>query len=124
MMLRNSLPGWRNDFRGLVVVCLFITMARPLMAQAAGTGALAGTVTDSSGIPVAFAMVTATNIDTGRMLPEIARTDGTYNVNLPPGNYRVRFESAGYKTAEIPSARINLTGTAVLDGKLEANAQT
>src|ERR1700681_2601380 len=120
-MLRNTLRNWRSGVRGLVVVCLFVTLAPSLMAQTAGTGALTGTVTDPSGAPVAFAMVTATSVDTGRVRPEVTETDGTYEFSLPPGNYRVRFESAGYKTVEIPSARINVTQAAVLDGKLEAD---
>ena len=123
-MLRNTLRNWRSGVRGLVVVCLFVTSAPSLMAQTAETGALAGTVTDPSGAPVAFAMVTATSVDTGKVRPAATETDGTYEFSLPPGNYRMRFESAGYETVEIPSTGVNVTETAVLDGKLEADAQT
>ena len=121
--MRKTLPDWRSDVFGVVVVYLMITMARPVTAQEAGTGALAGTVTDASGATVAFALVTATNLDTGKMRPEVTLTDGSYQISLTPGNYQVKFESAGYKTVEIPFARIG-TETAVLDGTLQANAQT
>ena len=39
------------------------------------------------------------------------------------GNYRVKFEAAGFKTVEIPSAKVNGTETTVLDEKLEAGEQ-
>jgi hypothetical protein len=92
------------------------------MAQ--GTGELTGTVIDPSGAPVAFAMVTATSVDTGRVQPAATGTDGTYNFSLPPGNYTMRLECRGYKTVEISSATINENETVVLDRKLEADAQT
>jgi hypothetical protein len=38
---------------------------------------------------------------------------------LPPGNYRLAFEAAGFKTLEISSAKINGTVPEVLDAKLE-----
>jgi hypothetical protein len=99
-------------------------MAPSLMAQTDGTGALTGTVSDPTGAPVPFAMVTATSVATGRDRPAATGTDGTYKFSLPPGNYRVSFESAGFETVEVPSAAINGTETTVLDRKLEAEAQT
>ena len=56
-----------------------------------------GTVTDRTGAPLAFAMVTTTSVDTGHMLPAATGLDGTYRFNLPPGNYRLSFEYPGYK---------------------------
>jgi len=107
-----------------VCVCLFVILAPSLMAQTDGTGALTGTVIDPSGAPVAFAMVTATSMDTGQVQPSATGTDGTYNFSLHPGDYHLRFECRGYKTAEFPSATINENETVVLDRKLEADAQT
>jgi len=106
----------------LAGVFLFVISAPLLMAQ--GTGELTGTVVDPSGAPVAFAMVTATSADTGQVRPGATGTDGTYNFSLHPGDYHLRFECRGYKTAEFPSATINENETVVLDRKLEADAQT
>jgi hypothetical protein len=123
-MLRNVFRNWHSDVPGLVVVCLFVTLAPSLMAQTAGTGALTGRVTDASGGVVANATVTATSIDTGQARSATTGTDGTYKFDLlPPGNYRVKFEAAGFKTMEIPSATVNGTETAVLDGKLEVGEE-
>ena len=123
-MLANAAHNWRACVGGLVIVYLFVVLAPSLMAQAHGTGALTGAVTDPTGAPVAFAMVTTTSVDTGQMQPAATGTDGTYKFSLPPGNYRMRFESPGYKMVEIPAATISVTETVVQDCMLEANAQT
>jgi hypothetical protein len=123
-MLRNVFRNWHRGVPRLVVVCLFATLAPSLMAQTAGMGGLAGRVTDASGGVVANATVTATSVDTGKARTATTRTDGTYKFDgLPPGNYRVKFEAAGFKTVEIPSATVNGTETAVLEGKLEVAEQ-
>jgi hypothetical protein len=73
---------------------------------------------------VADATVTATTVDTGQARSTITGTDGTYKFDLLVlGNYRVKFEAPGFKTVEIPSATVNGTETAVLDGKLEPGEQ-
>lgn len=123
-MLTNTAHNWRGGVRSIVVVCLFVISAPSLMAQTDGTGALTGTLTNPFGAPVAFATVTATSLDTGQVRPAATGRDGTYAFSLPPGNYRVSFESAGYQTVEIPSERINVTEATVLDRRLEADAQT
>ncbi len=94
------------------------------MAQTDETGALRGTVTDASGAPMAFAMVTATSVGTGRVQPAATGTDGTYKFSLPPGNYRLTFESPGYRMVEIPAAKISGPWTVVQNCELEADAQT
>ena len=110
----------------LLLVCsLLIGMAPSISAQTAGTGALTGTVTDSSGAVIANATVTATNVDTGQARTANTGSDGTYTISLlPPGRYRVRFEASGFKPVEIPSATISVTETAVLDRVLEVGSQT
>jgi hypothetical protein len=94
------------------------------MAQTAGTRGLAGKVTDASGGVVANATVTATSVETGQTQSATAETDGTYKLDLAPGNYRVKFEAAGFKTVEIPSVTVSGTEMAVLDEKLEVEEQS
>jgi hypothetical protein len=120
-MLRKIFRNRRSGVFGLVIVCLFVALAPSLMAQTAGTGALTGKVIDASSNAVANATVTATNVDNGQARSTTTGTDGTYKLDgLPAGNYRLRFEAAGLKTLEIPSATVAVAETAVLDGKLEA----
>ena len=101
---------------------LFLISTPSLTAQ--GTGELMGTVTDRTGAPLAFAMVTTTSVDTGRMLPAATGMDGTYRFNLPPGNYRLSFEYPGYKVVEISAATIRGPWRVVQNCTLEADAQT
>jgi hypothetical protein len=122
---------WRTIFRKLhsclpsvVVTCLFVALAPSLMAQTAGTRVLTGRITDASGGVAANATVTATRVDNGEMRTATTGTDGSYKVEgLTPGKYRLRFEGAGFKTLEIPSATVNGTEASVLDENLEVGEQ-
>jgi hypothetical protein len=100
--------------------CLLVALAPFLMAQAGGTGVLAGKVTDASGAAVASVKVTAVKADGGQKRTITAGPDGAYSFGaLPPGNYRVKFEATGFATLEIPSTTVPEFGRATADGKLE-----
>jgi Carboxypeptidase regulatory-like domain len=115
----------QHSFIAVLILTGLLTAWNPsLMAQTAGTGALTGTVTDSSGAVVPNATVTATSVDTGQGRTATTGADGTYKINLlNPGNYRVTFEAAGFKPIEVPSATVTVTETGVLDRVLEVGAQ-
>jgi hypothetical protein len=104
-------------------ICL-VTGSQVLPAQSAGTGALAGTVTDSTGAVIPNATVVVTNTDTNQSRTTTTGNDGTYKFALlPPGTYRVRFSAVGFKAAEVPSVTVNVTETPVLDRSLDVGAQ-
>src|SRR5439155_1473258 len=70
-------------------------------------------------------MVTVIRLDTGQSRRVTTGEDGSYKLNLlPPGNYSVRIEVAGFKAVEVPSVKVNITATAVLDRRLEVGAPT
>jgi hypothetical protein len=120
-MLANIAHHRRACVAGLAGVCLFVILTPSLKAQ--GKGALIGTVTDPTGTPVAFALVTTTSVDTGQVLPAATQTNGTYKFSLPPGNYRLMFESPGYRVVGIPAAKIGLIKPTVQNCVLEEDAQ-
>jgi hypothetical protein len=108
------------------LVALFVSAvgAPLLLSQSAGTGALEGTVTDPSGGVVPMATVTISNTETNQVRTATTNSAGTYKFSLlPPGNYRVRFSAAGFKTAEVTSVSVNVTETPVLDRGLEVGTQ-
>ena len=121
-MLANIAHHRRACIAGLVGVCLFVILAPSLMAQ--GTGTLTGRLTDPSGDPVRFAMVTTTSVDTGQVLPAATGPYGIYKFSLPPGTYRLTFESPGYRMVEIPAVKISVIKPVVLNCELEEDAQT
>src|SRR3984893_8475042 len=109
----------------LVVFFLSVLWVPSLLSQSASTGALAGTVKDSSGAAIPNATVTAISVDTGQARTTITGADGTYKFGLlPPGSYQVKVEAAGFGPAEVPSATVNVTETAMLDVALKVGTQT
>jgi hypothetical protein len=100
---------------GLVIFC-----ATMVHAQSAGTGAISGTVSDPQGRAVPNATVTATSLETGQARTATTGTDGDYKFSLiPPGNYRLRFTAAGFKTSEVSSLAVSVTETATANQALE-----
>jgi hypothetical protein len=110
-MLANIARRSRTCLAGLAGAFLILTLAPTLMAEVMGE--LTGTVTDPAGTPVAFALVTTTSVETGQVLPAATGMDGTYRLSLSSGNYRIKFESRGYETQEIPAANVTVLSTVV-----------
>jgi len=124
-MLRQIFRNRHSGVPGLAFwVCLSVAFAPFLMAQTAGMGTLMGRVIDTSGNAVTNATVTATSVDNGRMRSATTGPDGTYKLDMAPGNYRVKLEAIGFKTVEIPSVTVSGTETAVLDEKLRMEEQS
>ena len=66
------------------------------------TGSIAGTVTDPTGAVLEGAQVTITNLGTNQVLTSSTSPAGLYNSGpIVPGNYRVRVEAKGFRSAEI-----------------------
>jgi hypothetical protein len=115
----------RMLFLSLLAAALLITGAQFAMAQTAQTGALSGTVTDPSGAVISGATVTATNIGNGQARTVTTDSNGSYKISqLPPGNYSVKFSSAGFETVTVPSVTVNVTETAVFNQSLQVGGQT
>ena len=95
------------------------------MAQTASTGALTGTVTDSSGAVIPNVTVTAVSSASGATRTATTGSDGSFNMGLLPlGLYTVKFEAVGFNTAEVGPIEVKVTETATLNRVLQVGTQT
>ena len=82
----------------ILAICLAWT-ALPAAAQTGGQGALEGTVTDSTGLPVVHATVTAINQASGVTTTQTTSSAGVYQITpLIPGIYTATVMSQGFET--------------------------
>jgi carboxypeptidase family protein len=124
----NASKLWRG--RTLVAACVamvfcLVVSVPSMFSQSPTTGALTGTIKDSSGAAVPNATVTATNIGTAQAHTTMTDADGTYKMGLlPPGAYKLRIEATGFSSVDVPSVTVNVTETAVLDQTLQVGSTT
>jgi len=103
----------------------FVSCVAVLMGQTAGTGALAGAVTDPQGAAIAGATVTITSSSTNQTRTGQTGTDGGFRFNLlQPGDYSVKFEARGFQTANVSGVTVNVGDTPVLNRQLQVGQQT
>jgi hypothetical protein len=113
-----TLPAWAG------IVLLFTIACVLLNAQTAGTGALTGTITDSSGAVIPNVQVVLTSSETGQARTANTNAAGVYYFSLlPPGAYRVRISATGFRSVDIPNIQIAVTETPVLDRALDVGTQ-
>jgi hypothetical protein len=108
---------------GIFAVLLSLSSAVPTMAQAAG--AIAGTVTDTSGAVVPGANVTLTNPQgsLGGNQTTVTNDRGGYAfIQLVPGTYVIKVDVQGFQPAEVQGIVVNTDTTARADIKLQVGA--
>ena len=99
-------------------VLIFVSISTATWGQLY-SGSLSGIAIDPSGAPVVQAKVTLTGTD--RNTRQAAITDGTGRYlfrSLPPGNYSVQVEAAGFDLLEIPNILIDVSENVLADAKL------
>jgi hypothetical protein len=85
-----------------VLVCVSVLRGEPLSAQTTESGLVKGKITNSAGAPIANAKVTLTSADTGQVQTSTTNPEGAYQFeNLPPGNYRLEVDAAGFQTKTV-----------------------
>lgn len=108
----------RIVFALLVVMCSVVRWNNAF-AQTSSTGLLTGTVKDASGAVLSAVKVTATG-KTGLRRETATRDSGSYAIQfLPPGEYRLEFSLAGFKTLIVEKAVVKVTETTVADETIE-----
>ena len=88
-------------------------------------GSILGVITDSSGAPVPDAQITLTNLATTEKHTTTSSSGGTYQfVNLPPAQYRVEAEKAGFKRITREPVVIETQTTSKIDLALQVGDVT
>src|SRR6266849_1445205 len=87
------------------------------------TATITGTITDSSGAPLAGATVTAKDTDRGTVWSATTNESGIYNIlRIPVGSYSLKVEAKGFQTALYPAFTLVLNQTARVDVQMKVGA--
>lgn len=115
---------WFPNAIRLVFVCLFtlaLSAGAAFAQSQANASDLQGVVRDATGSLVPSATVTARNKATNLTRDAQTNDEGLYQIiNLPPGEYEVTVEAAGFSRASVPSIVLTVGQTATLDVPLAA----
>src|SRR5579863_7728108 len=114
-MSRNQSSKWHRTLSFVLALFLLLQVSSLVVAQSAEKAALRGTVSGPSGAPVANATVTAINVENGQTRTATTGANGDFNFeDLAPGQYRLKFEAAGFTISEISSRTLSRAHTAVV----------
>src|SRR5215831_13749270 len=105
---------------GALFLCLIAFVALVAASSPAGSqvaaGELTGIIQDSDGGAVPGATVTVTNVATNQQRVVNSTADGVYTAaSLPPGDYRVDIELAGFKPIRREGIRLSTGEKARID---------
>ncbi len=119
MLLQNTTGIPKKVLRVALMGTLLLVYA-PIVSHAqVNTGAIAGTVTDSSGAAIPHAMVTLTNQETGVTTVSTTNQAGSYVFRgLIPGLYRITVKATGFQTFEETNILVQVAQTNARDVQL------
>jgi len=104
---------------------ILLVVPKPIPAQTPGTGAIVGTITDPSGARVSDAHVRVINNATDFSRESSTTADGIFRCTLlPPGNYSLTIEAAGFETLSSPGISVLSSSTTSIDFKLQIGTST
>jgi hypothetical protein len=115
----------RSSFGSTIVLCVIaflngLIMPRALVAQVSTTGKITGTVTDSSGAPVASAGVAVKSPALLAQRGTQSEADGSYLLDLlPPGTYEIIVTMPGFRTFNQTGIVITAGFTATIHSRLQ-----
>lgn len=106
-------------------VLLLAMLSVAAYGQTAGTGAIAGTITDPKGAVVAGATISAIDVTTGEKRTTVSSSTGTYQVPLLlPATYRIEVGKSGFKLSASAGISVHITETATVNVQLDVGAAT
>src|SRR3954463_13383976 len=99
----------------LAAACVWLLSVLPAVAQA-GSGEITGLVKDQAGAAVPGATITVTETRTNRRRITVSTGNGIYTApSLPPGEYRLDVELAGFKPVRREGVRLSTGEKARID---------
>jgi len=99
-----------NAFRTLLRTSVLALCALPMYGQTANTGAIAGSVSDPSGAPVAGAAVVINSEATGEERDLTTDVEGNFSVPfLTPGNYDLTVRAPGFEPLVLKTVQVQIT---------------
>jgi Carboxypeptidase regulatory-like domain/TonB dependent receptor len=108
-----------HNLRIALSALLLTAFAVTASAQISGSGAIAGTVTDSTGALIPGATVTATAATTGVKTVRVATSAGDYNIApLNPGLYSVTVTAKGFEQLVQNNVNVDALATTTVTVKL------
>jgi hypothetical protein len=97
-------------------LCASVLFAFAATARAQFRAGVQGTVTDPAGAVVTDANVTLKNNETGATKQATTSSEGFYRIaELPPGNYTLTVEKAGFKKSSLENVTVNAESVQGLD---------
>ncbi|HZZ65116.1 MAG TPA: TonB-dependent receptor, partial [Candidatus Baltobacteraceae bacterium] len=119
----NQLLRWWRMVGAILAVTFVITAFVPGIAVAGTTGNITGTITDTSGKPVADVKVTAAA--PSQTQTTTSNASGFYSlVNLTPDTYTVSFQKEGLQPASVPGITVQQDFTATLNQRMQTEIKT
>lgn len=98
---------------------LALLLMLPAMVAAQSSGSVRGIVRDADGGVLPGANVTLTNLSNGQTLQGVTTSAGLYSFPfVPPADYKLTIELAGFMTFVRDSVVVNVAGTSVVDATL------
>ncbi|MCI0389286.1 MAG: TonB-dependent receptor [Acidobacteria bacterium] len=105
-----------NKRKALLMAVLMALLAGVTTLAQTTTASLSGVIRDASGAVVPNARINAKNTQTGTTRETTSDSEGRYNItNLGPGQYEVRAERPGFRTAVQSGVILTVGGAAVVD---------
>jgi hypothetical protein len=104
----------------VALACLVTLVPSAMFAQSAGTGTVAGTVTDSSGGAVVGATVTMSDITTSTARTATTNETGRYIfANVEPGTYNVTINATGFRVVKFANQVVKVSTLLTLNIAME-----
>jgi hypothetical protein len=105
-------------FFSALILFFIVHLAAPLSAQDSATGAIRGTVLDAPGSRIPQASIVVVNTATGTRHTATSDAEGTFTLELPPGDYSARVTAQGMSPQVTPQLHVDVGGAAVLEFRL------